>query len=314
MPHMIVVSGEALVDRLVRADGSVTDVPGGGPFNTARTIARLGLPVAFLGCISTDRHGKVLRRLLQADGVDTSLVTTTDAPTTMAIAHLDGRGSAMYQFETAGTSAAQLNPAAARAAMATSPGALHVGTLGLVLEPIATTLTGAVTASGPGTLVMVDPNVRPSAIEDGAAYRDRLFRLLHRADVVKASREDLAWLWPDLSIEAATGQLIASGARVAIVTDGARRVRCRSAHVAIELPVPEVIVGDTVGAGDAFGGAFLARWTELGLGRDGLGDEAAIRDALSMAIEVASRTCMRPGADPPRRSELVNGTGMGTVP
>jgi fructokinase len=305
MPDMIVVSGEALIDRIVQAGGSVVDVPGGGPFNTARTIARLGSPVAFLGCISTDRHGQLLRRVLEADGVDASLVLSTDAPTTMAIAHLDGRGGATYRFETAGTSAAQLDTGTAFAALATSPDALHVGTLGLVLEPIATTLAGAVMAAGPGTLVMVDPNVRAPAIPDGAAYRDRLFGVLRRADVVKASLEDLAWLWPDLPIQAGAERLLESGARVAIVTDGARRVVCRGPGIAFDLPVPRVAVVDTVGAGDAFGGGFLARWTELGLGRDGLGDEAGLRDAIGLAIDVAGATCQRSGADPPLRTELV---------
>jgi pfkB family carbohydrate kinase len=80
MPYMIVVAGEALMDRLVRPDGTIVEVPGGGPFNTARTIARLGVPVAFLGCLSIDRHGQLLRTLLEGDGVDASLITTTDAP------------------------------------------------------------------------------------------------------------------------------------------------------------------------------------------------------------------------------------------
>jgi fructokinase len=62
---------------------------------------------------------------------------------------------------------------------------------------------------------------------------------------------------------------------------------------------------DTVGAGDAFGGAFLAYWIERGFGRDELGDEAALREALALAIQVATLTCARSGADPPRRDELV---------
>jgi len=304
MPHMIVVAGEALIDRLVRLDGSVAEVPGGGPFNTARAIARLGQPVAFLGCISTDPHGQLLWSLLEADGVDISLVTTSDAPTTVAVAHLDVRGGATYRFETAGTSAPRLDSVAVAAALATHPDALHVGTLGLVLEPMATALAGAAVAAGPGTLVMVDPNLRPAVIEDGATYFDRLVRILGRADVVKASREDLLYLWPNVSADAATRRLLEAGARVAIVTDGDGPVVCRGAGFAFELPVPEVAVVDTVGAGDAFGGGFLARWTELGLGRDGLADEVALRDALGMAVEVASRTCMRRGADPPWRAEL----------
>jgi fructokinase len=304
MPHMIVVAGEALIDRLVRPDGSVDEVPGGGPFNTARTLARLGAPAGFLGSLSTDRHGRALRSLLEADGVDTSLIVTTDAPTTVAIAHLDIRGGATYRFETAGTAAPGLDPAAVEAALAGRPDALHVGTLGLVLEPMASALAAGVAATDPATLVMVDPNVRPVAIEDRDAYTSRLLRILHRADVVKASREDLIWLWPDASVEDAAQRLVEAGARVAIVTNGPRSVHGRSAEFAFELAVPAVDVVDTVGAGDAFGGGFLARWTELGLGRDGLRDELAVRDAIALAIEVAGRTCMRRGADPPRRSDL----------
>jgi fructokinase len=45
---MIIVTGEALID-LVLLDGHVAAQPGGGPFNTARTIGRLGLAPAFLG-------------------------------------------------------------------------------------------------------------------------------------------------------------------------------------------------------------------------------------------------------------------------
>ena len=58
---------------------------------------------------------------------------------------------------------------------------------------------------------------------------------------------------------------------------------------------------DTVGAGDAFGGGFLAWWAEHGLGRDSLTDPAAVRAAAAAAAAVASLTCQRPGADPPWR-------------
>jgi fructokinase len=68
--------------------------------------------------------------------------------------------------------------------------------------------------------------------------------------------------------------------------------------------VPEVSIIDTVGAGDAFGAGFLARWLERGAGRDELADLAAVRDAAAFGVAVAVRTCQRPGADPPRRAEL----------
>src|SRR6476646_6056018 len=104
----IVVGGESLIDRIVRPDGGVEDVVGGGPFTTARALARLGLPVSFVGGLSTDAAGARLRATLVADGVDLSLAVTTDAPTLLAVAELDASGVAAYRFEPAGSAAARL--------------------------------------------------------------------------------------------------------------------------------------------------------------------------------------------------------------
>ncbi|MFL5711058.1 MAG: PfkB family carbohydrate kinase [Chloroflexota bacterium] len=301
---MIVVAGEALIDLLVDEDGALSAIPGGGPFNTARTIARLGSDVAFLGCLSDDRFGGTLRDALLADGVDLSLTATTDAPTTLAIAELDPGGAATYRFHTAGTSAAQLGAEAVEAAFATGPRAVHLGTLGLVLEPMASALAAGAAATSPETLVMLDPNCRPAVIRERVAYLDRLHRVLARADVVKVSADDLAYIDPGVRAVDAARAIRARGPAVVLLTDGGRPVTVVTADGTFEMAVPHVEVVDTVGAGDAFGGGFLARWIELGLGRPDLGDLAAVRDATAVAIEVAALTCERHGADPPRRADL----------
>ena len=301
---MIVVAGEALIDLLVRPDGRLAAVPGGGPFNTARTVARLGLPVAFLGRLSDDRFGLTLRAALADDGVDLSLVESTTAPTTLAIAELDPAGAATYRFHTAETSAPGLSAAAVRAALAIHPRALHVGSLGLALEPMAEAIAGGVGGVARTTLVMLDPNCRPLVITDRPAYLARLDAVVRRADIVKLSTGDLAYLAPGVPAVAAARELLGRGPATVLLTDGSSPVRCLTAAFAFELEVPAVAVADTVGAGDAFGGAFLARWIERGFSRPELGDEAALRDAVTRAVEVATRTCGRPGADPPRRAEL----------
>ena len=202
---MIVVAGEALMDLIVAPDGSVSANPGGGPYNTARTIARLGQPVAFLGRISSDRFGTELRANLARDGVSSDGVIETDDPTTLALVELDEHGVATYQFYVDGTSAAGLTDAEADAVMAApaaAGNALHVGTLGLVLEPVGTTLERMVSGADTDRLVMVDPNYRPSATPDLAAFRARIDRIAGRADVVKVSDEDLRFLAPEEEPEA----------------------------------------------------------------------------------------------------------------
>jgi fructokinase len=301
---MIIVAGEALIDLLVHPDGHLTAVPGGGPFNTARTIARLGVETTFLGVLSSDRFGRDLRAALAADGIDLSSAAATDAPTTLAVAELDGEGVAIYRFHAADTSAPALQAAHVDAAFARRPAAIHIGTLGLVLEPMASSLVTGLAALGAGTIVMVDPNCRPTVIHDRSAYLARLGDVVARADIVKVSVDDLAYLAPGESPAAVAHALLERGPRVVLVTDGAAPVAVVNAAGTFEVPVPRVPIIDTIGAGDAFGGAFLARWVERGSGRSGLGDVTALRDAVALAIEVSVRTCQRAGADPPHRLEL----------
>ncbi len=301
---MIIVAGEALIDRIVQPDGREVVVAGGGPFNTARTIGRLGGAVAFLGRLSTDRPGTALRAALAADGVDLRWVVSTDAPTTEAIAELDAHGVASYRFQLDGTAAAGLEPRDVLAAMRSEPEAVYLGSLGLAVEPIASALEAGMAALGPTTLVMVDPNCRSQAIEDREAYLERMRRVLSRADVVKLSAEDRAYLTPELAPDAAASALLALGPTVILLTDGPRPVRIIGRRLAFDVEVPAVEVVDTVGAGDAFGGAFLARFMERSGTRAGLGDERILRDAVDVAVAVAAQTCRRSGADPPRRGDL----------
>ena len=291
------------IDLLVHPDGRLTATPGGGPFNTARTIARLGGNVAYLGCLSTDRFGATLRDALLADGVDLSVATSTDAPTTLAIAELDEDGAATYRFHTAETSAPQLDAADVAAALATRPQALHLGTLGLVLEPMATALATATASVPPDSLVMLDPNCRPAVIPDRSAYLDRLGGVIARADVVKVSRDDLAYLDPGAAPVDAARDIARRGPAVVLLTDGGRAAIVVTATDTVDVAVPQVPVADTVGAGDAFGGGFLARWIECGRGRADLADRSALIDAVTLAIAVASETCRRAGANPPTRVE-----------
>jgi fructokinase len=301
---MIVVAGEALIDRMVHEDGRVQEAPGGGPYNVARTIARLCGDVAFMGRLSTDVRGERLRAALTADGVDLRWTATTDDPTTMAHATIDARGNASYTFDLAGTSSAGLDPALVGAALATGPAVVHLGTLGLVMEPVGTVLEDAVAEIPVGTLLVLDPNCRPATITDREAYVTRIGTLLRRTDVVKVSTDDLAYLSPTTGALAAARALLGAGARVVLMTDGAQAVHVLTGAFEHVLPVPKMPVVDTIGAGDSFGGGFVARWVERGRGRAGLGDGEALDDAVRYGIAVAGITCGRAGADPPTRDEL----------
>jgi fructokinase len=169
-----------------------------------------------------------------------------------------------------------------------------------------TTLESLVHATGDDIVVMVDPNCRPSATPDPVALRARVTRLATRADVIKVSTDDLAFLYPATDADAAARALLEVGPSAVLVTDGGRAVHVVVRGGATELPVPRVEVVDTVGAGDAFGGAFLSSWIEQGLGRGELADTDRLRPSVEFAIRVASETCRRAGAEPPTAAEMAD--------
>jgi fructokinase len=122
-----VVCGEALVDLVPAPGGGLRPIPGGGPFNTARALARLGMPTAYLGRLSTDGFGRLLARRLADDGVDFSRASWGEEPTTLAVAELDHDGAASYRFYVEGTSAPHLTPEMLPPDIGTDVTALHCG-------------------------------------------------------------------------------------------------------------------------------------------------------------------------------------------
>jgi fructokinase len=297
---VINVVGEALVDLVVGADGTITATPGGAPFNVARACSRLGAPVGLVAAISTDRFGRRLMADLNADGVHTDQVQRTDRPTTLAMAELDSAGVATYRFYLRGTSAVALAPARL-------PGhtrAVVAGGLGLAIEPMATAVEHILLDARDHVLVLLDLNCRPAAVGDRDAYLRRLRRVLVRADVVKASSEDLSYIDPANSPTAVAAGLVAGRTRAVLVTAGSAATTIVTSTDSCATPVIDTPVVDTIGAGDSFTGAFLTRWMAGGGSIEGLSDVTALAPAVEAAHQAAAVTVGRRGADPPHHSEL----------
>jgi fructokinase len=223
---VIAVAGEALVDLVLEPDGRTTPHLGGGQFNAARTLGRLGLRPTFIGRLGRDMYGDALCDELRDSGVLLNGIVVTDDPTTFARVDVDQAGVASYRFYIGGTSSPGLLPHEARAAMRADAAALHVGGLGLVFEPQASAIAALVREAGPRTLVLLDPNCRPAAIGDPIVYRERLRDLMRRVDVVKASESDLAYLEPGRAPINTARLLLGLGPAVVLLTHGGDGRRC----------------------------------------------------------------------------------------
>lgn len=298
---LVVVAGEALVDLVPQADGALACLVGGGPFNTARAIGRLGQAAAFIGRVSCDRLGEQIAQGLAADGVALDPRLRTERPTSLAMAELDAAGAASYRFYFAGTSAEQLEPSLALEVLPERAAALYVGGLGLVLEPLASAVEALVERLAGTALVMVDANVRPAVIADMAAYRVRLQQIIARADVVKVSEEDLQLLWPGAPPREAARALLDQGPRLVLLTLGPEGAVALGGFGARAVAAPAVEVVDTIGAGDTFSGAWLSRW--FALGRP-LYDAEAICEATAFGCRAAALSCTWRGASPPTLAQL----------
>lgn len=304
---MIVVAGEALIDlvpqRAAAESGGGAEGPlppllprlGGGPYNTALALGRLGTRVAFCSRVSTDGFGTALLDGLRSARVDTSLVQRGPEPTTLAVASVGSDGSAGYGFYAQGTAdrlfklPPQLPP---------STRALALGTCSLVLEPGASAYEALLRReAGRGVFTLLDPNIRPPVIPDADAYRARLARWLPYVSLLKLSEEDARWLGG-----------VPRGPAAVVLTRGADGLSVRTrAGAQVSVPAAPVDVVDTIGAGDTVNAALLHRLaTGDALSRRALDalEAERWRDILGFAARAAAVTCSRVGAEPPYEDEV----------
>lgn len=308
---MIVVGGEALVDLVPdpsTVDGELGPLHprlGGGPYNVAVALGRLGVPASFHARLSTDQLGDKLFERLGESGVDTALVQRGPEPTTLAVVGLGADGAARYSFHTEGTAARFVQDVELPGETA----ALSLGTLGMVLEPGATVYERMLQREAEhGRFVALDPNIRPDLIADRGAYCERFESWLPSVGLLKLSVEDARWLaGADDEFEALL-RWQRLGPAAVVLTRGSEGISAlTAAGDIVTVPGVEAEVADTIGAGDTVQAALLAWLHRRGALSDGgvRGLERADwEQCLGFAARAAAMTVGRPGADPPWTDEL----------
>jgi fructokinase len=307
---MFVVCGEALMDVFATGDtaaGVALDARvGGSPFNAAVGLARLGQPVAFFSTLSRGFLGERLMRALAAEGVDTSAVQRSDAPTTLGLVGLDADGVPSYAFYGEGCADRQLTLDALDA-LPRPVLAFHVGSYATVVEPIGSTLRALVEREHGRSLIAYDPNIRLNVVRDLARWREMLEWMLPRTHLLKISEEDLQLLLPGTSPGDFATAAIDRGVALVVVTRGAEGASAWTQQSHASVPTVRVELIDTVGAGDTFQAAlltWLAEHDSLAVPALHALSSAELESALGFAARAAAVTCSRRGADMPRRGEL----------
>jgi fructokinase len=300
VPGRVTVIGESLVDLIWRPGAEhVVPVPGGSPANVAVGLHRLGRAATLVTVWGDDPPGELVRAHLEAIGVDVRRVAADAGRTTLAVAYLDGAGSATYDFLTAWDPRELPVPE--------DTAVLHTGSLATVVEPGASRVVKLCRElhGTAGLTVVTDLNVRPAVQPDREAYREACLRLAGVADVVKASDDDLDWLFPALKPAEAARVLLAEGPRLVVVTLGAEGALAVTSAEEVRVPAPRTEVADTIGAGDTFQAALLDAIAAHGVPHD----PAELAAVLTRCTTAAAINCTRVGADPPTLAELTAALG-----
>lgn len=308
-PASVTVFGEALIDVIPTRGAGFEGRAGGSPANIAVATSRLGCPTSFLGGLSTDRWGQLLTTHLEDAGVVTDDAPRSDRPTAMALVDLADDGSAIYRFLWDHTADRGLTLDDLPADLGSSTW-LQVGSVAAAFEDTGAAVADLVAREHPNRLVSCDPNVRPMVHGTSTAVTGRMVHLMERADLVKCSGEDLAFLMPSLGVDQAIAELLSGGAGAVAITRGSAGAVVGSAAGSATIAAVRGNVIDTVGAGDTFMAGLLAGLSDAGVRtRDDLHDIDldTVEAVGTMAATAAAITVSRAGANPPTRAELTSG-------
>ena len=303
---MILCCGEALIDMIPNADGTYVPHVGGAVLNTAVALGRLGEDTGLVTGLSSDPFGAMIEAHLNASHVGTTHAVRSDRNTTLAFVHLD-QGNATYTFYDDETATRAIQPIDI-AAVPAGTEAVFFGGISLCNPPVADSLLDLALAQPADRLVMADPNIRPGFVSDHDGYRTRLTALIGRADIVKLSDDDIAWLVPEGNLQAKARAVLDMGPKMLLLTEGGEGATAFLQNgTAVRVAAQKASVVDTVGAGDTFNAGCLAALRRANaLHPDAIAtlDEATLSDMLTLAARAAAVTVSRAGANPPWQTEL----------
>lgn len=301
----VTVVGEALIDIVIPQSGEPVEHVGGSPANVAIGLARLSHPTRLATHIGTDPRGERIIALMEAEEVELTCGSTNAARTPTAAARLDAAGVATYEFDLDW----QVDPALIAVP---NGGHLHTGSIAATLPPGGAAVAQAVASARQHATISYDPNARPTLMGDPAQARATIEELIAMADVVKASDEDVRWLYGTTPVPQVLAHWASLGPALCAVTQGGEEAVVLAAGEIERFPTLPTSVVDTVGAGDSFMSGLISGLLDAKLlgGPDArerlrFAEWPVLRTAVGRALACASITVSRAGANPPRRADLI---------
>jgi fructokinase len=294
------VVGEVLID-LIPDESKHVAVVGGGPANTAKALAKLGVKTYFIDGVSNDEYGQMAKAELLSANVLLDHAHYSNKPTCTAKVTLSSSGSATYEFEIEDTATFDFSDQWLPNPQSIKPSLLHIGTLATVIESGASVLFEWVQSVATVAPIVFDPNIRPAVLGDRVEYARKVEKWVAISSAVKVSDEDLKWLYPGKVIDEIVNKWLEVGVQLVVVTLGDKGITVYRMNEQISVGAVKVVVADTVGAGDTVGAILVEAIIKNGL--DKLTGEV-LKSMLNRAAKAAAITVSRTGANPPSKEEI----------
>ncbi len=300
MSDQVWVVGEVLIDLIPDADQYLAIV-GGGPANTAKALAKLGVKTYFIDGISSDEYGQMSKAELHSSNVLLDYVQYSNKPTCTAKVTLSKSGGATYEFVIEDTATFDFSTQWLPDPQRLKPSLLHIGTLATVIEPGASVLFEWAQRVAHVAPIVFDPNIRPAVLGNRDEYLKKVEKWVAISSAVKVSDEDLSWLYPGKVIDEIVNKWIEVGLELVVVTLGEKGITAYRKNEQVSVAAVNVVVADTVGAGDTVGAVLVEATIKSGL--DKLTGEV-LKTMLNRAVNAAAITVSRTGANPPSKEEI----------
>tara|TARA_B100000575_G_scaffold224657_1_gene185137 strand:+ start:4227 stop:5171 length:945 start_codon:yes stop_codon:yes gene_type:complete len=304
---MIFVSGENLIDFISDSNLTYKPLVGGSALNTAVALGKLKSNVFFFSRISKDLFGKMIMRELVKNNVRVNLVERTEDQSTVAI--VSNNKNPEFNIYKENTASINLKKFKIKKNIFKRVKLSHFSSISLAIDPSANTHLKLIASikKNSKSLISIDPNIRPSIINNKRSYIKKFYRFLKLANIIKMSKEDYEYISnknPDIQIKKWIKKY---SINIFILTLGSEGSILYNDKYRIFQKANKIKVNDTVGAGDSFIAgiiSFLEKGRFLNLKKLINLSKEDLENCLFFASKVAEKNCLKKGCNPPNLNEV----------
>ncbi|MFH0943111.1 MAG: carbohydrate kinase [Candidatus Beckwithbacteria bacterium] len=262
MKQQITCFGELLIDMIAMNTGSLIESEGflkkfgGAPANTASGLAKLGLPVSFIGKVGQDPFGIFLKQELDKYKVKTdNLIMSETGTTTLALVSLTKQGDRDFFF--IGGVHDKILPN--EVDLPRNTGIFHFGSLTQTTVPASQATDKLISqAIKAKAILSYDPNIRKFLWGDLKRAKLVVLDTAKKVNILKVNEEEAELLSGFKNFQQAAQKLYRDNLDILIITLASKGCYYKNKNYEGLVPTIKVKVVDTTGAGDAFNAGFIS--------------------------------------------------------